>query len=337
MKVGSCWLSLLLFASLLAIIYPSELTAGVRRWLTKGRNKLSFWKKNSVGHQTGDDKNDLAELNRLKQSNGTGALIIGIQSSIEEFDELNYDGRQLIYGTCTCASTSFCSPTTTISTSYDFGIAQTVTSITVSCSSSSACSTICTSLSTICSSSCSIFTSLTAIYYTSYTYSIIVFVATTTYPATTGASTSSSVSVYSSGCDSLSTACTTTTTRLVFAPGAAAAVAIAVGVGAGVCGAQAVQAQQIANNQNQIQGANSETGACDIAPIPINDFSTNFNETGPDDGCDDESIIFDDGNCYLLLRQGPCPERDQWLTVDPVSLRVLKLNLILEKGNQLSN
>ena len=40
------------------------------------------------------------------------------------------------------------------------------------------------------------------------------------------------------------------------------------------------------------------------------------------DGCDDGSIMFDDGICYPLLRQGPCPDRLQWLTVDPITLRV---------------
>ena len=38
--------------------------------------------------------------------------------------------------------------------------------------------------------------------------------------------------------------------------------------------------------------------------------------------CDDGSIIFDDEICYPLLRQGPCPDRQQWLTVDPITLQV---------------
>lgn len=40
------------------------------------------------------------------------------------------------------------------------------------------------------------------------------------------------------------------------------------------------------------------------------------------DYCDDNSILFDDGICYPLLRQGPCPDHHQWLTIDPITLRV---------------
>ena len=100
MKVESCWLIIFLIELLLVMSLHVRIDS--RGWKENlGRNKLSFWKKNSVVHQTGDDKKDLAELNRLKQSNGT--FDNDIQSSIEEFDEPNQGSRQFIDGTCTCA------------------------------------------------------------------------------------------------------------------------------------------------------------------------------------------------------------------------------------------
>ena len=87
-------------------------------------------------------------------------------------------------------------------------------------------------------------------------------------------------------------------------------------------------------------------------PIPVTgqNFSplrqVQLNDDGPDGGvrfsqrtgssrpdaaagsyyCDDESVLLDDGICYALLQQGPCLDRLQWLTLDPISLRVYKLH-----------
>ena len=59
-------------------------------------------------------------------------------------------------------------------------------------------------------------------------------------------------------------------------------------------------------------------------------FSQRTGSSSPDAAgsyyCDDESVLFDDGICYALLQQGPCPDRLQWLTLDPISLRVNKLH-----------
>ena len=344
MKAESYWLILLLIVTLsLAIRLKSD-----------RRHKWPFWKKNikQIAIISVDkDKEDLIQLNRLKQSNGTNAFNGVIQSSIENFDE-NQDGRQ--DGTCTCASTSFvCSPT--ISIDGFSSVDASVTVIVSSCSASSTCSTVCTSISTSCSSSCTISTTLTATYYTSYLYcsgaiygnSII----PTSYTTSAGSSTSSSTTVYSSGCQSLSTACSTTTinrlARAAFAA-AAAAVAIAVGVGAGVRVAQGAEVQQIIaldTEQQVLELVNDFllTGAEDnstlnenatinafvpitaltpsnLLPIPVTGVSGPNFRNG--DGCGDESILFDDGNCYPLLRRGPCPDRSQWLTVDPFTLRV---------------
>ena len=125
--------------------------------------------------------------------------------------------------------------------------------------------------------------------------------------------------------------------------GAAAAVAAAAAVGMAVGIRFGVKDNKIA----EIESEESNTGY--IAPImeyadgvavPFNQLSIpvtgqdffldNLNEeaiysqrsTSQGDHCDDGSIIFDDGICYPLLRQGPCPDRQQWLTVDPITLQV---------------
>ena len=56
----------------------------------------------------------------------------------------------------------------------------------------------------------------------------------------------------------------------------------------------------------------------------VNDNGVFLKRSGSPDGyyCNDGSVLFDDGNCYPLLRQGPCPDRLQWLTLDPITLRV---------------
>jgi hypothetical protein len=163
--------------------------------------------------------------------------------------------------------------------------------------------------------------------------------------------TSSSVIAYSSGCNSVSAACFAITAAVAVA---AAAVAVGVGAVAGVGtgnaiaeGQQRVQVLQQVDNflnrgvgdqntgdfgqeddgqgdgQGNGSGVGIGTGAGGIAPTPSNLLQipvpgSNFRNDG---GCSDESILFADGNCHPVLRSGPCPERHQWLTVDPMTLK----------------
>ena len=131
---------------------------------------------------------------------------------------------------------------------------------------------------------------------------------------------------------------TTTTNRIsavVAAAGAVTAIAVSVSIGVGVGVAQVTQAQAQQQQQQQVhqQVANflrtaagrSGGVASGIAPTPFNLLpipvtGTNFRN---DNGCGDHSIIFQDGNCYPILRRGPCPDRRHWLTVDPLTLRVI--------------
>lgn len=44
----------------------------------------------------------------------------------------------------------------------------------------------------------------------------------------------------------------------------------------------------------------------------------------PDDGCGSHSVRFKcDGKCYPVLKQGPCRNIHDWVTVDPETLLVI--------------
>ena len=227
-----------------------------------------------------------------------------------------------------------------------------------SCSATSTCSTVCSSVSITgsCSQSCITFTSLSAIYYTSAS-SVSLF--GPAYGTSTGgdgiitscqwsgtsvitstSSTSSVSSIYSTGCNTLtSTICTTTTSLVVTtssstvsstnrrrivaiaaAVAVAAAVAIAVGIGVGVPAVQTAnemqqQRDQVLQNVAVFLSSMAPT-PLNLLPIPVTGLS--FRNDG---GCDDGSILFPaDGRCHPVLRQGPCPDRNHWLTVDPITL-----------------
>ena len=157
-------------------------------------------------------------------------------------------------------------------------------------------------------------------------------------------STSSLALVNSDGCQSLSTVCSTATSPIssttssttitstssaaitirvrpsVVVPVVAAAVAIAVGVGVGVRAAKFEKAAAVESKIIDFLGG--ESGG--IASTPFNELSIpvegfDFINFG---GCDDGSILFvADGICYPVLRRGPCPGLNQWITVDPISLQ----------------
>ena len=108
------------------------------------------------------------------------------------------------------------------------------------------------------------------------------------------------------------------------------ALAVAVAVGVAVPVANAIQAanngpnsqnQQL--NQQQISNvvSNALVALSITAPVSI---SAPFVVAGlsfrPDE-CGDGGIRFNDGNCYPVLRRGPCPD-SQWILVDPENLTV---------------
>ena len=322
------------------------------RWLrmVKAANKtkqlLLLNRKNYISGQRQHsskekDEEDLTELQRLKVSNSSSRSDADTRLQTIESSMLTANGddgesasnraaelRQFSYGSCRCPSTSFvCSPTNFASVTYEStflsGLYFTTATLSIStCSASSTCSTVCKTISTRCGRSCTTFTSLTADYYTSYSWVTSIKVSRTVNSYTTNAasSTSSSATVYSTGCTLLSAAC-------IAIP--AAAVAIAVGVGS---------AAQAANNNNQLQqaqaqlvqqqvdinflGSSGEGESGGIATTPFNLLPIPVpGPSFPNEGnCSDDSILFA-GNCYPVLRRGPCPGRQQWLTVDPLTLK----------------
>jgi hypothetical protein len=96
-----------------------------------------------------------------------------------------------------------------------------------------------------------------------------------------------------------------------------AAVAFGSGIGLGVAIA----------NVGLIQPSAVQAKNDDIADVPIN--ALEIPVPGPNllnqGGCNDSSIMFPgDGNCYPVLKQGPCASPFEWLTVDPRTLLVKK-------------
>ena len=375
--MNQCFTKLLLGALVIVVIsYPSlpadqrrSSSLNNRRWWDKKHEQdmidLSHFKETNISSSS--SSSSYSSFNDIKRR-------YEIESSMLEIEEYQQENRQFVYGTCTCSSTSLnCGPFSQLSIitfpvcAYAFltspGCTITscpsVTYYFSSCSATSTCSTVCSSVSITgsCSQSCITFTSLSATYYTSAS-SVSLF--GPAYGTSTGgdgiitscqwdgatfkstSSTSSLSSIYSTGCNTLtSTICTTTTTspsvivttsstvsnntnrrRIVaIAAGVAvvAAVAIAVGVGVGVPAVQTAnemqqQLDQVLQNVAVFLSSMAPT-PLHLQPIPV---------TGPsfrnDGDCDDGSILFPaDGRCHPVLRQGPCPDRNHWLTVDPIT------------------
>lgn len=61
------------------------------------------------------------------------------------------------------------------------------------------------------------------------------------------------------------------------------------------------------------------------AATPAFDQQFSANGSIPDDGCDSNSVRFDDGQCYLLLGRQPCKDPRHWVTVDSSTNKVCKL------------
>lgn len=58
------------------------------------------------------------------------------------------------------------------------------------------------------------------------------------------------------------------------------------------------------------------------AATPAFDQQFSANGSIPDDGCDSNSVRFDDGQCYLLLGREPCKDPRHWVTVDSSTYKV---------------
>jgi len=196
-----------------------------------------------------------------------------------------------------------------------------------SCSSSSTSASTCTSLSSSCGVTC------TSLYISSTGYSYTCIVSSEdnlNILLSTEISTSNNLFTTSFvACDALTVACSlsssltslsssfvTLETRAVFA----AAIAFGSGVGVGV-GADRIAVNNI--EPTCVQGEN----AGEIAPVPANNLQIpvqgeDFPNPG---GCNDSSVLYqEDGRCYPVLRQGPCPSPLEWITVDPRTLLVIK-------------
>ena len=182
------------------------------------------------------------------------------------------------------------------------------------CSASHICSTTCSILSSTCGRTCTTLVVFKGHYHTGYG----VITTTTT------------VDIYNSGCDTLSAACASSTAIARLA--AAAAVAIAVGVAVPV-GIGAINAAQAQNQQREVvqQGVSQflASGGLFDTSTPVNDLPVPVQGiSNRDDGCGDVSVRFRDGICYPVLRRGPCDNPLHWLTVDPTNLSVRTKNKI---------
>ena len=94
----------------------------------------------------------------------------------------------------------------------------------------------------------------------------------------------------------------------------AAAVAAAAAMAVGVATPLSVSTSGVAENQN-----------VDIVYLfrgPINDLPIPVEGPNLSDTCTDSSARYIDGNCYPLLRQGPCQDPRQWYTLDPFTFQV---------------
>ncbi|KZS08618.1 Uncharacterized protein APZ42_027307 [Daphnia magna] len=184
-------------------------------------------------------------------------------------------------------------------------------SFTCTCKPSPTCSTTCTSLEVRCGRTC--------------THSTIFTVECGCNGGRhQGASLSTSLSVRSDGCATLNAGCLATVGAVgavgavvgaVVAAAAAVAVAVAVPVG--------LQLSEVDQSEmEQFEPQFLDIGVIVGQQTPANniEFPVNGNDF-PDDGCGDNSVRFSDGNCYPVLRRGPCTDPHQWVTLDPVTIQ----------------
>ena len=261
-----------------------------------------------------------------------------IESSKLDISEFGKQQRQ-ISGSCPLSSVgiiSYCPVDyVTSSTSFSTDAYNVVHTIYYnSCSSSSTSASTCTSLSSSCGVTCTSF----YISSTGYSYTCIVSsednlnillsteistsnnVFTTSFIAcdalTVACSLSSSLTSVSSSLTSCTSSFATLETRAVIA----AAIAFGSGVGVGV-GADRIAVSSIEPTCVQAENAGA------IAAVPRNNLQipVQGDDLPNPGGCNDSSIFYqEDGRCYPVLRQGPCPSPLEWITVDPRTLLVIK-------------
>ena len=151
--------------------------------------------------------------------------------------------------------------------------------------------------------------------------------------STTTSSTSTASSTSTTTPPTSSIASPTTQSNGTIALNAIAAAAVAIAAALAVAVPTSLQAASQSNSQNSAQQANLQNlfgggGGVGLGdnqtptnnlPLPVNgiDFQ--------DDGCGDGSVRFGDGNCYSVLKRGPCADPHRWLTVDPIQLQVIQL------------
>jgi len=234
-----------------------------------------------------------------------------------------------------------------------------------SCSSDGYCSTTCTSLESQCFSSCTITTEFYALHTTtssitssSTSYDFILDSTVTYYFYSTSIISETSSTSYSTSCAQVT--CTSTATAVTIsasaasaagAAGAAGAAAIAVGAAAIAVGAAAIAlavgiAVPVAvgsaaaaadlssiNQANEIQeqvGQFLPIGEPFDNPVPVNDLPIPVPGINlPDDGCGNSSVRFQGGGCYPVLRRGPCRSPYFWVTVNPATLLVSLMYIIV--------
>ena len=275
-------------AALAVVCYQGEgVSAGASKNSLKG---LKSWaKKMTVGWKKMTNAGRIDEAKQLPDDYNDGPAV-QIQSSLMSEEELKYAGlllsRQSSSSILAANSSSACS-----------------------CSDSPRCSVTCSSLECHCGRTCTHVTEFSGKYYSS---NFVILVSTI-------------VSTYSVGCEEMVSACATRAVVGAAAVAAAVAAAIAVGVAVPVGVVQAAQAASVAREARTISqsvGQFLANGGLFDSRTPINNLPLPVNLTDRrDDGCGDASVRFRDGNCYPVLRRGPCSSLN-WITVDPDNFTV---------------
>lgn len=269
-------------------IHGSENPTGLFSASHKSWLKL-FKSKNRIDDD--DDKKDLAAL--AEQRNHLETTLQGSMIPVEDGLEVphflrhgnHYIQQRQDNNSCTCEPTA------------------------------SACNVTCVSLESHCGWTCVHVTEYAKTYYVTHLH--------VNYSIVFSTSANTTIQTYDDGCEILECACFAKAAKVVLGVAAVIAVALGVGVPANF------QASAPAVDTNEIAQINFQVGqflnrSRNFVPehhhqIPLDGLDF------PNDECGDRSVRFADGNCYILLRRGPCADPYHWVTLDPIQLRVIKI------------
>ena len=173
------------------------------------------------------------------------------------------------------------------------------------------CTITCLSYETRCGQTCTVTTVFTA-------SSVLVLIQSNPIIITETVVTQTTSISYDAGCPGLP--CASTSVYCVYGPGILVGVVagFAAGIGAGI----GIKAESVVENvvdistieQVRIIGEETPVNNLDTPVLELRNFTA--------DGCRNNSVRFNFGNCTPLLRRRPCPTPYRWVTAHPVTLQV---------------